>query len=69
MWNNRFDDDEFFDPTPEERQDAEEYLNSLGLRPIRVVNANALPEGYHGRWEELSLTDFQMLYQIGISID
>lgn len=30
---------------------------------------DALPEGYHGRWNELSLEDFKFLFACGISID
>jgi hypothetical protein len=29
----------------------------------------ALAEGYHGRWNELSLADFKFLFKCGISID
>jgi hypothetical protein len=29
----------------------------------------ALAEGYHGRWNELSLEDFKFLFACGISIE
>jgi hypothetical protein len=46
-------------------------LNSMWSTSKRVSSHSlqSLPEGYHGRWEMLSLEDFRFLYQIGISID
>jgi len=79
QWQNG----EYHDPTAEEIREAEEWLKSMDFKPMRVtpppntpnrgrwrfVDRDSLPERYHGRWDLLSLTDFQMLYQMGISID
>ena len=35
----------------------------------RTGKPQELPEGYHGRWEELSLEDFKFLYGCGIATD
>ena len=38
-----------------------------GYRGMRS-NPVLLPEGYHGRWNELTLEDFKFLFQCGISM-
>lgn len=60
---NRLSDDEYL----ELRRKAFSSLGKLIERTRPTLEV--LPEGYHGRWNELSLEDFKFLFACGISID
>ena len=55
------------------REEARTYFTGkvrIEVERVRAEESSAvLPEGFHGRWNELSLEDCKMLCKMGIEID
>ena len=71
LWQrHQHDGEEVYDPTTGEICDAEEYLQAMGFRPVRVDHQLApLMPGDNGRWEWLTVDDIKFLDSCGIEID